>query len=159
MIEMEYAWLTTGWILVAVGIIGCVVPVLPGPILSYCALLCLLPTSHAPSTSTLTVFGFVAAVAMVLDYVVPAMGARKFNCSKIGVAGCVVGTVVGLLFFPVGLLLGPFIGAVAGELIAGKSAGRSLWGGLGAFLGFLAGTFLKIVACSIMAVCFAKAVL
>lgn len=151
---MEYVWLTVGWVLVVAGIVGCVVPVLPGPVLSLCAILCLLPTAHAPAAGTLALLGALTAVATVLDYVVPAFGAKKFKCSRLGVTGCFVGTVVGLFFFPLGLLLGPFLGAVAGELLAGKSAGKSIYGGVGAFLGFLAGVFLKLAACSLMAIWF-----
>ena len=156
---MEVAWLTVGWVLVAVGIVGCVLPVVPGPILLYCALLCLLGTSHAPTVAVLVTFGVVTVIATVLDYVVPALGAKKFNCSKLGIVGCAVGTVVGIAFFPLGLLLGPFLGAVAGELIAGKSLGKSFWGGIGAFVGFLVGVFLKLFACSTMAIYYAKAAL
>ena len=79
---MEVVWLSVGWVLVAVGIVGCVIPVVPGPILSYCGLLCLLGTSHSPTVAALVAFGVVTAVATVLDYVVPAFGAKKFNCSK-----------------------------------------------------------------------------
>ena len=156
---MEVAWLSVGWVLVAAGMVGCVVPVVPGPILSYCALLCLLGTSHAPTVAVLVTFGVVTIIATVLDYVVPSLGAKKFNCSKLGIVGCAIGTVIGIAFFPLGLLLGPFLGAVVGELIAGKSVGKSVWGGVGAFIGFLAGTFLKLVACSIMAIYYAMSAL
>ena len=156
---MEYVWLTVGWVLTVAGIVGCVVPVLPGPVLSFCALLCLLPTKHPPAVGVLVLFGVLTAVAMVLDYVVPAVGAKKFKCSKLGMVGCFIGTIVGLLFFPLGILLGPFLGAVAGELIAGKSAGKSIYGGIGAFLGFLAGLFLKLIVCSVMASWFCMAAL
>lgn len=156
---MEVAWLSVGWVLVAAGMVGCVVPVVPGPILSYCGILCLLGTSHAPTVAALVAFGVLTVVASVLDYVVPALGAKKFNCSKLGIVGCAIGTVIGIAFFPLGLLLGPFLGAVVGELIAGKSVGKSVWGGVGAFIGFLAGTFLKLVACSIMAIYYAMSAL
>ena len=156
---MEVAWLSVGWVLVAAGMVGCVVPVVPGPILSYCALLCLLGTSHAPTVAVLVTFGVVTIIATVLDYVVPALGAKKFNCSKLGIVGCAIGTVIGIAFFPLGLLLGPFLGAVIGELIAGKPLGKSFWGGIGAFVGFLAGTILKLVACSTMAIYYADSAL
>ena len=153
---MEVVWLSVGWVLVAVGIVGCVLPVIPGPILLYCALLCLLGTSHPPTVAALVAFGVATVVAIVLDYVVPALGAKKFNCSKLGIVGCAVGTLVGIAFFPLGLLLGPFLGAVIGELIAGKSLGKSFWGGIGAFVGFLVGVFLKLFVCSTMAIYYAK---
>ena len=148
---MDIAWQLTGVLLAVAGIVGCVIPVIPGPVVTYCGLLCLLLTARPPTTTVLVVFGAATAVATLLDYVVPALGAKKFHCSKLGVFGCVVGTLVGLFFFPIGLLLGPFLGAVAGELLSGKSAGRSVWGGFGAFLGFLTGVLIKLAVCGTMA--------
>ena len=148
---MDIAWQLTGVLLAVAGIVGCVIPVIPGPVVTYCGLLCLLPTARPPTTTVLVVFGAATAVATLLDYVVPALGAKKFHCSKLGVFGCVVGTLIGLFFFPIGLLLGPFLGAVAGELLSGKSAGSSVWGGFGAFLGFLTGVLIKLAVCGTMA--------
>ena len=148
---MDIVWQISGVLFALVGIVGCVVPVIPGPVVTYCGLLCLLPTARPPTTTVLVVFGAATAVATLLDYVVPALGAKKFHCSKLGVFGCVVGTMVGLFFFPIGLLLGPFLGAVAGELLSGKSAAKSAWGGFGAFLGFLAGVLIKLAVCGAMA--------
>ena len=144
---MEIACLVIAGVLVLLGIVGCFVPVLPGPLLAYCGLLCMLPTAHSPSALTLVLFGLAILIVSVLDYVFPAVGAKKFNCSRLGTWGCVVGTLVGLFFFPLGLLVGPFAGAFAGELIAHKSFKAALWGGLGAFLGFLSGLAVKTTAC------------
>jgi len=132
------------------GVVACVVPVLPGPIVSFCGLLCLIPTSHTASVATLIAFGVVTVIATALDYIVPALGAKKFQCSKWGTWGCVVGTIVGVFFFPIGLLLGPFLGAFLGELIAGRKPLQAAKGGFGAFLGFLSGVFIKLVACVAM---------
>ena len=156
---MEVAWQVLGGVLVVVGIVGCVVPVVPGPVVAYCGLLCLLPTSSPPSVSSLVAFGLATAVASVLDSVVPAMGAKRFNCSKWGVAGCFVGTFVGVFFFPAGLLAGPFLGALAGELVAGRGLAAATRGGVGAFLGFLAGVAVKLAACAAIAAWFARSCL
>ena len=153
---MDFAWQLIGGLLLIGGIFGCVVPVVPGPLLSFCAVLCLVPTAHPPGIVTLTALGMFALAASVLDSVVPSLGAKKFHCSRLGVIGCMAGTIAGVFFLPLGILLGPFLGAVAGELLAGKSAGRSIWGGFGAFLGFLAGVFIKLAACAAMAVCFVR---
>ena len=147
---MSVVMLSVAIVLMIVGLIGCVIPVVPGPALAYCGLLCMIPTSKAPSSFAIAVFGVAALVVTVLDYVVPALGAKRFKCSKCGTWGCVVGTFVGMFFFPLGLLLGPFCGAVAGELLARKRTGEALWGGFGAFLGFLSGVLLKIVFCAVM---------
>ena len=141
-------------LLLLIGFVGCVVPVLPGPIIGYCGLLALIPTERCPSTLVLVTMGLVIAAVTVADYVVPAIGAKKFNCSRWGTIGCFVGTIVGLFFVPIGILLGPFLGAFLGELIAMKPIGAALKGGVGAFLGFLSGVFLKILACAAMSTVF-----
>ena len=134
-------------VLLVLGLLGCVIPVIPGPVLSYAAMLLLLPTRFAPSMGECVAFGVVCAVVMVLDYIVPALGAKKFNCSRWGIAGCMIGTVVGMFFGLPGLILGPFLGAVVGEVISGKNIIASMRGGLGAFLGFVFGVLLKVVYC------------
>ena len=144
---MSAAMMLLAIVLMVIGLVGCVVPVIPGPALAYCGLLCMIPTSHAPSMYAVAVFGAAAVVVTVLDYVVPAIGAKRFNCSRFGIWGCVLGTVVGMFFLPLGILLGPFLGAVAGELLARKPAGEALRGGFGAFLGFLSGVLIKLAFC------------
>ena len=145
---MELIALIAAFGLIVLGFIGCVVPVLPGLILAYCGLLCLLLTERAPSIATLVMFGALIAVVTVLDYVVPAIGARRFNCSKWGAYGCLIGTLAGLFFLPLGLLIGPFAGAFLVELIMKRSVGAAAYGGLGALLGFLSGMFIKLAACA-----------
>ena len=155
---MTTVWISLGLFLLVAGLIGCVVPALPGPILSFAGLLCLMPTGRPLSTAELCVFGGMTAVVMILDYVVPAWGARKFNCSRWGTFGCFVGTIAGLFFLPIGILLGPFFGAVVGELIADRGLTAALRGGVGALLGFLSGVFLKLIACGVMAAFFCNRV-
>ena len=153
---MTLIWLIIGGVLGTVGLMGCIIPVIPGPIVTYCGLLCLIPTMHSPSVGTLSIYGGVTILVTALDYVVPALGAKRFNCSKFGTWGCVIGTLIGVFFFPVGLLLGPFCGAFVGELIARKPVRAAAFGGLGAFLGFLSGVCIKVVACVIMLVCYIR---
>ena len=151
---MSIALIVLSGLLLTCGAVACVIPVLPGPLMSFCGLLCLIPTMCKPSVFTLVVFGLVTAVATALDYIVPALGAKKFKCSKWGTWGCVIGTLLGVFFFPIGLLLGPFLGAFVGELIAGRKALEAAKGGLGAFLGFLFGVGIKLIACIAMIVCY-----
>ena len=153
---MTLAWTIAGIVLLAAGFVGCVVPVLPGPILGYCGLLALVPTERCPSTAVFVTMGVVVAVVTVADYVVPALGAKKFDCSRWGTFGCFVGTLVGLFFAPFGLLLGPFLGAFVGELIAGKAVSAAVRGGFGALLGFLSGVFLKITCCVVLTIAFVR---
>lgn len=151
---LELTMLVLGALAILAGIAGCFVPIIPGPIVAYSGLLCMIPTSKPPSAAMLVLLGVITAVVTVLDYVVPAMGAKKFKCSKWGIWGCTIGTFIGIFYFPIGLILGPFLGAVAGELIAKKPLAMAAKGGLGAFLGFLAGVFLKVVACLLMLTCY-----
>lgn len=146
-----------GAICLLVGFVGCVVPVLPGVACAYAALWTLYSTPYALAGDKLLIGGIVAAVAIVLDYVVPALGAKKFDCSGWGVFGCMVGTVVGIFFAPFGIILGPFLGAVAGELIAGKAMSAAMRGGFGALLGFIAGVVLKFAACALFTWWFVQA--
>lgn len=145
---MEIVYAVAAVILLVLGLLGCVIPVIPGPALSFAAMLVLLPSRFAPSMTACVVSGAACVVVLLLDYVVPAMGAKKFNCSKWGITGSIVGTVVGMFFGLAGLLLGPFLGAVAGELMSGRKLSDSLKGGFGAFVGFVFGVLLKAVYCA-----------
>lgn len=153
---MTGLYLSVAALLIITGIIGCLVPIVPGPIVAFCGLLCMIPTSHSPSLIALVIFGGITLVVTAPDYVVPALGAKRFNCSKFGTWGCVIGTLIGVFFFPIGLLLGPFCGAFVGELIARKPVRAAAFGGLGTFLGFLSGVCIKVVACVIMLVCYIR---
>lgn len=129
------------------GIVGCIIPAVPGPILSYCGMLCLLTIGNTPSTIILVIFGIITAVVSVLDYIIPILGAKYFKCSKIGACGAAIGTLAGFLFLPYGLILGPFLGAFIAELSVKKSAEDATMGGVGALLGFLTSTFIKMMFC------------
>ena len=98
------------------------------------------------------------ALVVALDYIVPALGAKKFNCSRWGVFGCLAGTLVGVFFFPWGLVLGPFGGAFLGELVAGKTTADAVRGGVGALLGFLVSVVLKLASVGFCAVLFVEKV-
>lgn len=156
--DIAYEWI--GWGLIAIGTIGCFLPVLPGPPIAYAALfLALARGDHSsPGVATLVVAGVVTVAVLVLDWIVPALGAKKFNCSRVGMFGCFVGTVVGLFFLPVGVVAGPFLGALAGELLSGKPFGRSLKGAFGALLGYACGVALKVACCGFVACRFWAAV-
>lgn len=151
----DIIWMFAAGVLLVVGMIGCFVPVVSGPLVSFSGILCMLgSTRYAPSWLVVALFAILAALAVVGDYVVPMLGAKRFRCSKWGTVGCFVGTVAGLFFLPIGLLVGPFLGAFLGELLSGRQIGEAAKGGLGAFLGFLAGTALKFIICFCMSLCF-----
>jgi len=149
---MDYLLVILGGIMMIVGILGCLLPVLPGPPLSFAGLLLLHFTSFADFSSTfLITWGCVTILVTVLDYVVPIWGTKKFGGSKYGMWGAGIGLVVGLFFLPpIGMIVGPFAGAIIGEAITGKNASGSFRAGLGSFLGFVAGVGLKLAASIVM---------
>jgi hypothetical protein len=155
---MDYILITLGIILMISGIMGCVLPVLPGPPLSYVGLLLLhFTSSHRFSTRFLIIWAAVTVVVYALDYIIPAMGTKKFGGSKWGVWGSMIGLIVGLFFFPpFGIIAGPFAGAVIGELSSGKDSAAALKSGFGSFAGFMAGTLLKLITSGLMAWHFGK---
>lgn len=147
-----------GWAFLVLGLIGCFVPMLPGPLLAYFSLVILYLAKGASSLSgyTLSVAAVLTALVIVLDYVVPALGAKRFHCSRMGTIGCLVGTIVGLFFLPIGVVVGPFFGALIGELVAGKNFAASLVGAIGALLGYAAGIVIKVVFCIYIATIYWK---
>lgn len=157
---VDILFIVLGGVLLLVSFIGCFLPVLPGPWLALLGLLCARGIAPHDRPSWVVIGGAVMAVVTVqlLDYIVPVLGAKKFHCGKAGIWGCVLGTLVGLFFLPLGLILGPFLGAFLGEFIAGKEIRQSLVGATGAFLGFVAGVFLKVLCCSGLATLFVYAV-
>ncbi len=145
---IEIVWVALGSILVIAGIIGCVLPVIPGPPIAYLSLLLLqLVSRGAPvfTASTLWLWGFLVVLVTVLDYIVPVWGTKRFGGTRYGTWGSSAGLVAGLFFAPAGLLVGPFAGAVIGELFGGRNMKQSLKAGTGAFIGFLTGVLLKLV--------------
>ena len=90
-------------------------------------------------------------VVTLVDYILPSVCAKRFKCSGWGVFGCFAGSIVGLFFLPLGIILGPFLGTIAGELIAGKNMAASVRGGFGALLGFVLCLGLKLAAVGLYA--------
>jgi hypothetical protein len=156
---MEVLIIIIGAILLLLALVGCFVPVLPGPALGYLALVLLYFLPQAVLTpGFLFAWGIITLIITLLDYLVPAWGTKKFGGSKSGINGSIAGAIIGFLFFPpLGLILGPFVGAFLGELIAGKNSEVALRSAFGSFLGFLAGTFIKIIAVLIMSYHFVSA--
>jgi uncharacterized protein YqgC (DUF456 family) len=151
----ELAILLIGLLLNGFGILGCIMPALPGPIISWCSLLLffLLPVGGI-GTAILLITGILMLIVSALDYVIPVLGARKFGSSKQGVWGGTIGIVVGLFFVPWGILIGPLLGTVIGDLMAGGTFAKALNSGLGSLLGFMVGTSIKLIYCIVVLVIF-----
>ena len=138
----------SAFLLVIVGIIGCIVPAVPGQFFSYGALLCCYFCSYSDiSSSTIWIFLVLTIVVTVLDFLLPAYFAKLFGGSKAGERGATAGLIVGMLLGNViGAIIGPFIGAIVGELIKDSSdVGRAVKVGVGSFLSFLVGTGFKVI--------------
>ena len=136
-----------GLLFALIGLIGCILPVIPGPPLSFFALIIL---SYAKdwepfSTTFLIIMAGLTILATVLDYVVPAIGAKRYGASKLGVWGSIIGMLIGFFIFPPwGMLIGAIIGALAGELAGGKKGKMALQAGWGVFVGNIMGIGLKL---------------
>lgn len=150
---MDYVLIALGILFIISGILGGILPVLPGPPLSYVGLILLhLTERYQFSTNFLIVWGVITVVVYVLDYLIPIWGTKKFGGSKRGVWGSIIGLLVGMFLFPpFGIIVGPFLGAVLGELSSGKQSREAFRSGLGSFLGFMVGTLLKLIVSGMMA--------
>jgi len=144
-----------------VGIAGSFLPILPGPPICYVGFLLLHFSAFGEFTTVFLIIWAVAVVILgIFEYYIPTWGTKKFGGTKSGQRGAMIGTILGIFVppQPLGLILGPFVGAYIGELLHdkhdNKKAFRSAWG---AFIGFLAGTFLKVVTVIVMAVFFVRA--
>ncbi len=154
---IDYLLLTLGIALIIIGLIGCIVPVLPGPPISFLALLALEYSKWGPFNSDLLwTFGFIAIAVTVLDYIVPIWGTKKFGGSRAGIWGAAIGLVIGLFFGILGIVLGPFIGAFLGELTQNTQSDKALKAAFGSFIGLLMGVVLKLIASGIMTFYFFK---
>ena len=130
------------------GLIGCILPAVPGPPMSYIALLLLQATDFADfSVKFLVITAVITIIVTVIDYLLPVWGTQKWGGSRAGIIGSVIGLLLGLFFLPAGIIVGPFAGAVVGELIAGRDTNTAMRSGLGAFFGFVLGTGMKLAVC------------
>jgi len=153
----DYILIILGIFFMILGIIGCLVPILPGPPISFLGLILLHLTRFGHfSNTTLLILGGIAVVVTILDYIVPIWGTRRFGGSKYGMRGATVGLIIGLFLGPLGIILGPLIGAFVGEMIFKDDLGYAVKAGIGSLLGFLTGIGLKLAASFIMTFYFVK---
>jgi uncharacterized protein YqgC (DUF456 family) len=149
---MDISLAILGSVLVLIGFFGSILPIIPGPPISWAGLLLLRWTSYISEDvkgyeNALWILLFFVVLVTILDYVVPIMGTKKYGGSKRGVWGATLGVVAGLFFGPLGIILGPFIGAYLGERSTGKKDREALRAAWGSFVGFLLGVGLKLMTC------------
>jgi uncharacterized protein YqgC (DUF456 family) len=149
-----------GIIFILIGLIGCIIPGIAGPPFSFLALICLsIVKKWEPfSVRLLIILGILTVIVQALDYLLPALGAKKFGATKYGFWGTIIGMLLGIFFVPpFGIIAGAFLGALLGEIVAGKEAAKALKAGWGVFAGVMAGMFLKLVLAGVMTFYFIKA--
>jgi uncharacterized protein YqgC (DUF456 family) len=149
------AWLVTGCLLV-LGLVGTLVPFLPGHLILFFAAVghwLMLRAESGVEWWTFVVLGVVLVVSQVFEFLSGAMGARWFGGTRWGAAGAMIGGILGMFFIPLGLILGPLIGAIFCEFaFAKKEARLATVSGVGSVLGTVAGMVVKVVVGVLMIV-------
>ena len=150
---MDIVLAVLGGILILLGVVGCFLPILPGPPLSFAGILLLHFSSLAQFSNTFLIISAVVVIAVsLLDYLVPVMGAKRFGGSKMGIIGCVLGLILGIFLFPpIGIIVGPFLGAIVGELVNGDDLNKAVKSGFGSVVGYLFGTGVKLAVSLVLA--------
>lgn len=133
-------------LLVAIGVAGVILPALPGLPLVFAGLLLAAWTNDFQRVGwlVLTVLGLLTVLSIIVDVVSSALGAKGVGASRKAMIGAVIGSLAGLVFMPWGLLLGPFVGALAGEYLHSRQLGLATKVGVATWLGILIGTALKL---------------
>lgn len=146
-------------VLVAAGLVGTVLPALPGAPLVFLGLVAGAAADDFRKVGVwpLAFCGAVAAAAIAIDVVATSVGAKRVGASPLALVGAAIGSIVGLFFGLPGLFLGPFVGALLGEWIASKDLRRAGVVGLGTWIGLALGSVAKVVLCFAMIAVFAAA--
>ena len=155
---MDLVLIIGAFALLAAGILGAVVPVLPGPPLSYAGLLLMQWSGYVRpglryfSVAFLLLWAGITLFVSIMDYFLPSLLTKQFGGSRAASVGSFLGLIAGIFFFPPwGMIMGPFLGAFMGELIHNRANGaRALKVALGAFLAFIVGSGAKLIACGVM---------
>ena len=146
---MDLLFIIIGFLLMLAGIIGSILPVIPGTPISWLGLIMLYLAPSLPFDWTIvTITGIIAIAIYILDYIIPAIWTKKFGGSRAGAWGTTIGLIVGILApIPFGVLIGPFLGALIGELVFNETKGpQAFTAAVGSFIGLLASTFMKLFA-------------
>ncbi len=138
--------------LIITGVAGLLLPALPGAFMIWLGIVAfgfLTPDIHW-SMSFYIAQALLALSTYAIDYLATVWGVRKFKGSKAGAIGAVIGMLLVFVAGPPGLIIGPFLGAIAGELLAGGELRQALTSGFGSFIGFIVATFLRLLICGVM---------
>ncbi len=154
--------LILAFLFLILGILGSIIPIIPGPPISYLGVLIIdLFTPTEFSDAILWIFGVIVGFVFILDYYLQVWGVQKFGGGKKSSIGVFIGLFIGLFFPPIGIILGPLVGAFLGAIYEIRNDNmRALKVAFGSLLGFISGAFLKIALSitllfySILHVCF-----
>lgn len=140
------------YLLMLVGLAGCILPMLPGTPLVFAGIYIYawLTGFTIISRNLIIIFLILTVISVVIEYISSSIGSKKLGASKLGFIGAFVGAIIGVFFVPWGLIIGPLAGALIGELIVGKNIKEAVRSGTGAVIGFFGGTLLKIAISFIM---------
>jgi len=144
--SLDALWWLLAAVLVGIGIAGSVLPALPGVPLVFAGLLLAAWAGDFQQVTwiTLVVLGLLTAISFVIDVVATAAGAKRVGATRLAVAGAALGTIGGLFLGLPGLILGPFVGAVAGEMISHGKMDQATRAGLATWMGLIFGTLAKL---------------
>lgn len=141
---MDIFLLVVSFLIMIVGIIGSVIPVLPGPLSSWLGLFIFSNISNVEVQSKTLIFCLIVAlIIFVFDYIIPIYTSKKFGASKYGIIGASIGTLIGLFLPPFGIILGALLGAISGELLLNKNFEKSIIAATGVFIGLIISGFTK----------------
>jgi len=155
---MDIVLLIFGILFLIVGFIGCIMPGLPGPPISYLGLLLLEWSDFADySAKLLLILAAIVILVTIIDFFFPIYMTKKLGGSRAGIWGSTIGLFIGMIFFNLpGTIIGPFLGAFIGEMLVGKQSKLALRAAMGSFLGFIMGTGAKLITCGIITYYFVK---
>jgi hypothetical protein len=158
---MDIALYVLAALLIIGGMVGAVLPTLPGIPMIFGGIWLAAAVDHYRHLGMwwLLIIGTLGTVGVIVDFIASALGAKRVGASRLALWGASLGTLIGMFFGVPGLLLGPFVGALLGELVSGNSVLRSAHVGVGTWLGLLFGTLLKLVISFVMVGLFGLALL
>ncbi|MDC0559486.1 DUF456 domain-containing protein [Flavobacteriaceae bacterium] len=144
---MDIILLIIGLLLCLIGIVGSFLPIIPGPVTSWLGILLLNLTSVVDFNLNFVLITLTVAVSVgILDYLIPVLGVKKLGGTRSGQIGTTLGLIIALIILgPIGIIIGPFGGALLGEMSTKKSFQDSVKPAFGAFVGVVAGSVIKFL--------------
>ena len=144
---MDIILLIIGLLLCLIGIVGSFLPIIPGPVTSWLGILLLNLTSVVDFNLNFVLITLTVAISVgILDYLIPVLGVKKLGGTRSGQIGTTLGLIIALIILgPIGIIIGPFGGALLGEMSTKKSFQNSIKPAFGAFVGVIAGSVIKFL--------------